>query len=56
VSANKIIRKNFSPLKDDLKAIGFKDVSLTSRIKTELGTIAEGQLPKFEAHFLNRTI
>ena len=55
-AANKIIRKNFSPLRDELKEIGFKEVSLTSRIKTELGAIAEGQLPKFEAHFLNRTV
>lgn len=54
--SNKIIRENFPALRNDLKTIGFKEVSLTSRTRSELGAFAEAQLPKFEEHFLNRII
>lgn len=55
-TANQIMRENFPQLREDLKASGFKEVSLTSQTKNELGAIVDGQFPKFEEHFLNRTI
>lgn len=54
--ANKILRQNFPPLREDLKTIGFSEVSLTSQARTELGAVVEGLLPKFEAHLFDRKI
>lgn len=54
--SNKILRENSPPLREDLKTIGFKEVSLTCQTRAELGAIVEGQLPKFEQHFLDRKI
>lgn len=54
--ANQIIRENSPHLREDLKTVGFKEVSLTTQVKAELAAILEGQLPKFEEHFLNRII
>jgi hypothetical protein len=53
---NKILRQHFPPLRDDLKTIGFKEVSLTSQARTELGAVVEGLLPKFEEHLFDRKI
>lgn len=53
---NKVLRQNFSPLRDELKAIGFKEISLTSQARMELGSVVEGLLPKFESHLLDHKI
>ncbi len=55
-TANKILRENFSPMREELKTIGFTEVSITSRTMVELGTVVEGLLPKFELHLLDRKI
>jgi hypothetical protein len=54
--SNKILRQNFSPLREDLKTIGFKEVSLSSQARAELGSVVEGLLPKFEEHLFDRKI
>jgi hypothetical protein len=54
--SNKILRQHFSPLREDLKTIGFKEVSLTSQARAELGAVVEGLLPKFEEHLFDRKI
>lgn len=53
---NKVLRQNFTPLRESLKEIGFKEVSLTSQARLELGAIVEGLLPKFESHLLDHKI
>ena len=55
-TANKILRENFSPMREELKTIGFTEVSITSQARVELGAIVEGLLPKFELHLLDRKI
>lgn len=54
--SNIILRQNFSPLREELKTIGFSEVSLTSQARAELGAVVEGLLPKFEAHLLDRKV
>ena len=53
---NKILRQNFSPLREELKTTGFSEVSLTSQARAELGAVVEGLLPKFEAHLFDRKV
>lgn len=55
-AASRILRDNFPPVREDLKAIGFQEVSLTSQARTALGRLTEELLPKFEAYLLNRRI
>ncbi len=55
-STNKILRQNFTPLRESLKEIGFKEVSLTSQARLELGAVVEGLLPKFESHLLDHKV
>jgi len=54
--SSQILRENFPPIRDDLKEIGFQEVSLTSQARTGLGGITDELLPKFEAYLLNRKI
>lgn len=53
---SKILRENFPPLREDLKTIGFPEVSLTSQARAALGRLTEELLPKFEAYLLNQKI
>lgn len=53
---NKVLRQNFTPLRESLKEIGFEEVSLTSQARLELGAVVEGLLPKFESHLLDHKI
>lgn len=55
-TSNKILRKHFPPLREDLKTIGFNEVSLTSQTRSELGAVVEGLLPKFEEHLFDRKV
>lgn len=55
-ASNKILRQHFPPLREDLKTIGFSEVSLTSQARNELGAVVEGLLPRFEAHLFDRKI
>lgn len=55
-TSNTMIRENSSPLREELRAIGFSEVSVTSQTRTELGAITEGQLPKFEAHLFDQSV
>ncbi|NLI11814.1 flagellar hook-length control protein FliK [Pelotomaculum propionicicum] len=55
-STNKLLRQNFTPLRESLKEIGFKEVSLTSQARLELGAVVEGLLPKFESHLLDHKV
>ncbi|MFX4262386.1 flagellar hook-length control protein FliK [Pelotomaculum propionicicum] len=54
--SNKVLRQNFPPLREELKTIGFSEVSLTSQARAELGAVVEGLLPKFEEHLFDRKI
>ena len=53
---NKVLRQNFTPLRESLKGIGFKEVSLTSQARLELSAVVEGLLPRFESHLLDHKI
>lgn len=53
---SKILKEHFPPLRENLKEIGFTEISLTSRAKTELGAVVEGLLPRFEEHLIDRKI
>jgi len=53
--SGKILRENFSLIKDDLQKIGFTEVSLTSQVRNGLAGIEE-LLPKFEACLLNQKV
>lgn len=53
---SKILKENFPPLRENLKEIGFIEISLTSRARAELGAVVEGLLPRFEEHLLDRKI
>ncbi len=55
-TANKILRENFPPMREELKTTGFTEVSITSQARAELGAVVEGLLPKFELHLLDRQI
>ncbi|MDF9409981.1 MAG: Flagellar hook-length control protein FliK [Pelotomaculum sp. PtaB.Bin013] len=55
-NSSKILRENFSPIRDALKEIGFNEVSLTSQARAGLGGLTNELLPKFEAYLLNREI
>lgn len=55
-SSSKILRENFSPIRDDLKEIGFNEVSLTSQARAGLDGLTNELIPKFEAYLLNRKI
>lgn len=54
--SSKILKENFTPLRENLKEIGFTEISLTSRARAELGAVVEGLLPRFEEHLLDRKI
>jgi len=55
-NSSKILRENFSPIRADLKEIGFNEVSLTSQARAGLGGLTNELLPKFEAYLLNKEI
>jgi len=55
-ASNRVLKENFSPMRGELKEIGFMEVSITSQTRTELGAIVEGLLPKIEQHLLDRKI
>jgi len=55
-NSSKILRENFPHMRDDLKELGFQEVSLTSQARAGLGRLTDELLPKFEAYLLNRKI
>lgn len=55
-AASKTLRENFPSLREDLIEAGFKEVSLSSQTRAELGAIADGLLPRFERHLLDQRI
>lgn len=55
-TSSKVLREDFPSLREDLKEAGFKEVSLTSRARAELGLVVDGLLPRFEQHLLDRRI
>jgi len=54
--SSEILRENFFPIRDELKEIGFQEVSLTSQARAGLGGLTNEVLPKFEAYLLNKKI
>lgn len=54
--ASRVLKENFPLIRADLKAIGFAEISLTSRARAELGAVVEGLLPRFEEHLFDRKI
>jgi len=53
---SKVLRQNFAPLRESLQEVGFKEISLTSQARLELGAVVEGLLPKFESHLLDHKV
>lgn len=53
---SKTIKESFPVLREELKGTGFSEIALISQAKSQLGAMAEGLLPKFEMHLIDRKI
>lgn len=53
---SKTIKESFPVLREELMGAGFSEIALTSQAKSQLGAMAEGLLPKFEMHLIDRKI
>lgn len=54
--SSKLLRENFLPIKNDLKKIGFQEVSLISQTSADLSGLTNELIPKFEAFLVNLKI